>query len=327
MLAKSGVLHERSGRYDDALEAYTSGLEQLAGLDAAPSGGRSARGSRSVRPGIHYRQARYEESIAAALEAHRAGRARGQREASSRTLTTSSTRPTPISARADGPPVSGAGAPDLRGAAATSAARASSSTISASTPTTRAAGTSRSPSTAQSREAKERVGDVIGAAVQMNNEAEILSDQGHLDEATAAVRRVAARLPRLRLRVRDRASRSATWDAWPAAPDGFDEATGAARTRHSRSSSSSAAERFANETRARIAECLVFEGQPRSRRSSWRRDCREAARRSPVGGLEALIERTIGYALCQARRRDEATTHFEESLRSRASSTPSSRSR
>ena len=29
----------------------------------------------------------------------------------------------------------------------------------------------------------------------------------------------------------------------------------------------------------------------------------------------ALIERSIGFAVCQARRRDEATPHFEESLR------------
>ena len=40
----------------------------------------------------------------------------------------------------------------------------------------------------------------------------------------------------------------------------------------------------------------------------------EAAAKSPVGGLEALIERTIGYALCQGRRHDEATPHFEQSL-------------
>ena len=35
----------------------------------------------------------------------------------------------------------------------------------------------------RSRDARQRGGDVTGAAVQTNNEAEILSDQGHLDEA------------------------------------------------------------------------------------------------------------------------------------------------
>src|SRR5262249_42688010 len=40
-----------------------------------------------------------------------------------------------------------------------------------------------------------------------------------------------------------------------------------------------------------------------------------AAAHSPVGGLEALIERSIGYALHQARRPDEARPHFDESLR------------
>ena len=42
---------------------------------------------------------------------------------------------------------------------------------------------------------------------------------------------------------------------------------------------------------------------------------REEARGLPVGGLEALLERLIGYALHQARRPDEARPHFEESLR------------
>ena len=42
---------------------------------------------------------------------------------------------------------------------------------------------------------------------------------------------------------------------------------------------------------------------------------RAAATKSPVGGVEALIERSIGYALHQARRPEEARPHFEESLR------------
>ena len=44
-------------------------------------------------------------------------------------------------------------------------------------------------------------------------------------------------------------------------------------------------------------------------------ECRTAATKSPVGGLEALVERSIGYALHQARRPEEARPHFEESLR------------
>ena len=86
----------------------------------------------------------------------------------------------------------------------------------------------------------------------------------------------------------------------------FDDALAAVRAARS--------ERFANETRARLAECLVLEGS-HARALELGLACREAAAKSPVGGLEALIERNVGYALCQARRRDEATPHLEESLR------------
>ena len=167
-------------------------------------------------------------------------------------------------------------------------------------------------SIAESRAAKELVGDVIGAAVQMNNEAEILSDQGHLDEALPlfddwlrACRAsgyafgVGVALSNLG-RVAARGSRFA--DAYGLFDDALDQFA------------QLSSERFANETRARMAECLVIEGS-HARALELGLACREAARKSPVGGLEALIERTIGYALCQARRRDEATPHFEESLR------------
>ena len=74
------------------------------------------------------------------------------------------------------------------------------------------------------------------------------------------------------------------------------------------------AERFIVEAKARRAECLVFEGRY-TEALDVATECRDAAAKSPVGGVEALIERSIGYALHQARRPDEAVPHFEESLR------------
>jgi tetratricopeptide (TPR) repeat protein len=74
------------------------------------------------------------------------------------------------------------------------------------------------------------------------------------------------------------------------------------------------AERFAVEAKARRAECLVFEGRYREA-LDVASECRETAAKSPVGGVEALIERSIGYAHHQARRPEEARPHFEESLR------------
>src|SRR5206468_2273285 len=72
--------------------------------------------------------------------------------------------------------------------------------------------------------------------------------------------------------------------------------------------------RFEVEANARRAECLVFEGRYREA-LDVANECRAAAAKSPVGGVEALIERSIGYALHQARQPEEARPHFEESLR------------
>ena len=65
---------------------------------------------------------------------------------------------------------------------------------------------------------------------------------------------------------------------------------------------------------ARRAECLVFEGRYREA-LEVANECRESAAKSPVGGIEALIERSIGYAYHQARQPEEGRPHFEESLR------------
>ncbi len=146
----------------------------------------------------------------------------------------------------------------------------------------------------------------------MNNEGEILSDQGRLDEAVPLFEEM--------LRV----SRASTW--------AFGE--GAALSNLGRAAARAgrfdeahtffdqaltvfdalSTERFQVEVKARRAECLVFEGRYREA-LDVAIECRTAATKSPVGGLEALVERSIGYALQQARRPEEARPHFEESLR------------
>jgi tetratricopeptide (TPR) repeat protein len=163
-----------------------------------------------------------------------------------------------------------------------------------------------------SRDVKDRAGHVIGAVIQVNNEAEILSDQGRIDEAIPLFEEM--------LRV----SRASGW--------AFGE--GAAMSNLARAHARSgrfddaheffddalagfeelSAERFKVEAKARRAECLVFEGRYKEA-LEVANECREAAAKSPVGGVEALIERSIGYSLHQARRAEEARPHFEESLR------------
>jgi len=164
----------------------------------------------------------------------------------------------------------------------------------------------------ESRVAKERSGDVIGAVIQVNNEAEILSDQGRVVEAIPLFEEM--------LRV----SRASGWAFGVGAAMSN---LGRAEARAGRFEEAHAyfddalaifdelsAERFRVETMARRAECLVFEGRHQEALAAAT-ECREAAKKSPVGGVEALIERSIGYAFHQSRRPDEGRPHFEESLR------------
>lgn len=163
-----------------------------------------------------------------------------------------------------------------------------------------------------SREAKLHAGDLLGAAVQENNVGEILSDQGRLSEAEVLFRNMV------------RASRAARFPIGAAlgtsnlgrlfARDGrFAEAH-----RLLEEAAAAFAEidtgRYVNETHARRAECLVLEGRY-SEALEVASALVQAARETPFGGLEALVERTIGLALHQARRPDEGTPHLLESLR------------
>jgi class 3 adenylate cyclase/tetratricopeptide (TPR) repeat protein len=164
----------------------------------------------------------------------------------------------------------------------------------------------------ESRDVKERAGDVVGAVIQVNNEAEILSDQGRVDEAMPLFEEM--------LRV----SRASGWAfglgaalsnlARAAARNGRFEKAHALFDEAFAVFEKLSAERFGVEAKARRAECLVLEGRYQEA-LEVAADCRDAAAKSPVGGVEALIERSIGYALHQARRPDEARSHFEESLR------------
>jgi class 3 adenylate cyclase/tetratricopeptide (TPR) repeat protein len=164
----------------------------------------------------------------------------------------------------------------------------------------------------RSWEAKQRSGDVEGAALVMNNEAEILSDQGHFARAEAlfddalriaratgfemVVAFVTANLGRVAARTR----------RFEIALVRLDEA---AEKLHAIGS-----EGLALEVDVRRAECLALQGR--------HRECRELSERALVraeemGRLNALgpsLERALGYALHQSRRQEEGAIHFERSL-------------
>jgi tetratricopeptide (TPR) repeat protein len=159
------------------------------------------------------------------------------------------------------------------------------------------------------REALARAGDVVGEATLANNEGEVLSDQGRLDEAAdpfhhfvrvckavgyplgegAAVSNLG--------RLEARASRFEEAHDLFAQALAIMERIGAAR--------------FAAEARARRGECLVFEGSHAEAIALL--DGRVAD--GEVDPVSILVERSLGYALHQARRPEEARPHFEKSLR------------
>jgi class 3 adenylate cyclase/tetratricopeptide (TPR) repeat protein len=163
-----------------------------------------------------------------------------------------------------------------------------------------------------SREAKLHAGDPLGAAVQENNVAEVLSDQGRLAEAELLFRNMvrvsrAANFPIGAALGTGNLGRLAARDGrFVEAHELLDEAAAAFAEID--------AGRYVNETHARRAECLVLEGR-HSEALEVASALVEASRETPFGGLEALVERTIGLALHQARRPDEGAPHLLESLR------------
>ena len=163
-----------------------------------------------------------------------------------------------------------------------------------------------------SREAKVLAGEPLWAAVQENNVAEILSDQGRGAEAEALFRNMvrvsrAARFPIGAALGTSNLGRLAARDGrFAEGHELLDEAAAAFAAID--------AGRYVNETHARRAECLVFEGRY-AEALEVASALVEAARETPFGGLEALVERTIGLALHQARRPEEGREHLLESLR------------
>jgi tetratricopeptide (TPR) repeat protein len=161
-------------------------------------------------------------------------------------------------------------------------------------------------------EAKQRAGDLEGATMSIHNRAEILSNQGRYDEAQELFREAlrAARASGLRMVVgyvtMNLGRLAARTTRFEEAHAMFDSAGETLRSTGSRS--------FVFETHVLRIECLVFEGR---HREALERAATALDRAASLGQLELrgpTIERSIGYALCQDRRPQEAVPHFERSL-------------
>jgi class 3 adenylate cyclase/tetratricopeptide (TPR) repeat protein len=306
LLRKRGVIHERTGRYDDALRVYDDALKaaSVAGDDAA------AAQLELAIAGVRYRQG---DPQACADWSDRAiataGRA-GDRDAL-------------------------AHAYYLRGTAGLQLGTHDTSDFEIALPIYEEMGDVLSQGHVlnnlgiaaqfdgrwdaaidfyrRSREAHERAGASVFAAGGTNNEAEVLLDQGRVEEAESLLRKALA--------------------VWRGA--GYAFGIGAATANLGRAAAAASrfedahqlldralaifeeigSGSFALDTRARIAECLMLEGRHREAFETAVGALDESHRRGEVTPRLPLLERIIAYALHQDGRTDDAGPHFLESIR------------
>jgi class 3 adenylate cyclase/tetratricopeptide (TPR) repeat protein len=166
---------------------------------------------------------------------------------------------------------------------------------------------------ARSKDAKSRAGDVAKAATQSNNEAEILSDQGHYNAAEELLGDA--------LRV------------WRAA--GYEIGIGLATSNLGRVAARAgrhdaglamlgeAVERFerikaggyVDETRARLAESLALAGRPVEAEAVARETLERVRRAADTSILECQLERVAGWSAIGLGDPQAARAHLEASLR------------
>ncbi len=318
MIAKTGILYERSGRYDEALESYENALADLERIEGEDDAVAELRAQISIgQAGIRYRQARYEESITAALAAIEHAEQAGNRSRVAHASYILDAAYTDLGT-AEGLPYLERALPiyeelrDFRGQGIVLSNLGC-------TRTTKAAGTSHSTSIGRAERPRSESGDVIGAAVQMNNEA-----RDPLRSRATSTRRRRSSSEWLRtcrasgspfgvgVALVQPRSRGGEKGSLRRRPQGyFDDAL--------RIFEQLGSERFANETRARRRRMPRLRGQPWQRRSTLALACREAATEVPgrrTRGADRAHDRARAVS---GRSRDEASPHLEESLELAAS--------
>ncbi|HEY3540906.1 MAG TPA: adenylate/guanylate cyclase domain-containing protein [Gaiellaceae bacterium] len=308
LLRKEGVLRERSGRYTEALRRYGRALKVL---EAAPESVEKTRSRADLElayAGVKYRQGRFVEAR------ERAARAAAEAEAGAdRTRL--------------------AHAYYIEHIAAVNAGRRDHEHRDAALAILEEVGDLARLTNLQnnvgiesyfdgrwdeaidwyrrSGESARRVGDVVNVARAANNEGEVLSDRGHLDEARELFEDAlrawrAANYPvGIALATANLGRVAARAGEFETARRLLDEAL--------ELFTELGAEAFVDETVARIAECLVFEGRHKE----------ASAVLQPLlerGG--AMAERLAGYAVIQSRAPyARAKPHFE-AAREAATSSP-----
>jgi class 3 adenylate cyclase/tetratricopeptide (TPR) repeat protein len=301
LLRKRGVVSERRGRYDQALESY-----ELAAPHADAAEGVALQLGRAI---VLYRQGRIEESAEVAELAADAALALGDR-----------------AALADAYYVRAAAEGDRGGPAQDFLDRAFAIFEELGLVHRQATVLNNMGVRAyyegdwaragelylRSEEAMQRAGDVLTGGHAANNRAEILLDQGRLVEAAelfdGALRTYrAAKFPLGEALVTLNLGRLA------GAEGRFDDA-------HARFDDAAellaalGSESFLIEADARRAEAYVLEGRHDDAASLAAEALDGLSRTGEIGVRKPLLERALGLAAVQSRKRDDASPHFERSL-------------
>jgi tetratricopeptide (TPR) repeat protein len=306
---KIGVALERLGRYDDAGAALAEGLDRIGSGDREDEV-RTRAGLEHALAGTRYRQARYEESISHALRAIELAGRIGDTRAIAHASYIAGT------AHDDLGREGGVGflerAVEMYEELGDDRGLSSALNNLGIHHYTRGRWDESVALYRRAREADGRAGDPVNGAVHANNEAEVLSDQGHLEEAEPLFHEM-VRVCRGAAFPIGEALGMSNLGRVAARGGRFEEAHRLYEDAE-RLFTDIGSKRYVTETRARVAEVLVFEGRHGEARKVAA-GCRDEAKETPFGGLEALIERQLAYALWQARLPGEAGPHFEESLR------------
>jgi class 3 adenylate cyclase/tetratricopeptide (TPR) repeat protein len=306
LMRKQGVLHERRGAYETALGWYTGGLWELSRRDLGSAGLSNRAELELAAAGVRHRQGRFDDVVRLSRRAVRHAEQSGNRKALAHAYYlldiahTRLGRPDP-SFRQRALPIYEE-LENLIGKSRLLNNAANEAHLSGRWDEALAA-------YGESHDLGRRGGDVVHVATIDNNKGEVLADQGRYAEAEAlftdALRvwraarypigvavatcnlgRVAARLRRF-----DEAHRL------------LDDAVTQLEQLGSES--------LALQARALIAECLVLEGRHAEARELTARLLERAPRESIVS---VQLERSLGYALHQARRPEEARPHFDQSV-------------
>jgi len=161
-------------------------------------------------------------------------------------------------------------------------------------------------------ELSERAGDVTNVARVHVNEADVLAERGLLDEAEQRLRDALRvwRAASYRLAIAITSSNLGR----VLARAGRGEEARALLTEARATFTELGNPAWAAEATARVAESHVVAGEHREAVETATAALEEARESGAPPVLEAVIERLIGYALVQQRRKDEAAPHFERSL-------------